>query len=239
MRKKFALTAAVAAGLIVALAGFTPANASEHGNGHNDHRHVARAELTVFHGIPGLTVDVYVNGALTLNDFTPGSFSPTLSLHPGTYSVAITAATAKDASSPLLGPVKLRLRSGDNYTEVAHLTAAGAPTVTLFENNTDPVGKGNGRLTVRHLAAAPAVDILANGAAAITDLTNPNEEELTLPVGTISAAVAATGTTTPLIGPANVTIAKRTNTIVYAWGSLAGHNLALAVQTVPLEKGRY
>ncbi|MEB0292595.1 DUF4397 domain-containing protein, partial [Cryobacterium sp. 10C2] len=116
---------------------------------------------------------------------------------------------------------------------------AGMPTATLFQNNPDPVGKGKGRLTVRHVAAAPSVDILANGAAAITDLTNPDEVELTLPTGTISAAVAATGTTAALIGPADVTIAKRTNTIVYAWGSLADHNLALAVQTVKLDKAHH
>lgn len=188
--------------------------------------------MTVFHGIPGIAVDVYVNGALTLNNFTPGSFSKTLKLPAGTYSVAITAADAKDASAPAIGPVNLTLRSGGNYTAVAHLTAAGIPTATLFQNNQERVGKGNGRLTVRHVAAAPAVDVLANGAAAITKLTNPHEVALTLPVGTISAAVAATGTTAPLIGPANVTIAKRTNTIVYAWGSLTNGTLALAVQTV-------
>jgi hypothetical protein len=33
--------------------------------------------------------------------------------------------------------------------------------------------------------------------------------------------------------PADVVIAASTNTIVYAWGSLADGTLALAVQTVP------
>ncbi|MEB0003509.1 DUF4397 domain-containing protein [Cryobacterium sp. RTC2.1] len=212
-----------------------PANASEsHGHGDN-----GPAELTVLHAIPGVTVDVYVNGALTLDNFTPGSFSDTLSLDPGTYSVAITAADAKDASNPVIGPIDLKLGSGNNYTAVAHLTEAGMPTATLFQNNPDPVGKGNGRLTVRHVAAAPSVDILANGTPAITDLTNPDEVELTLPTGTISAAVAATGTTAALIGPADVMIAKRTNTIVYAWGSLADNNLAFAVQTVKLDKAHH
>ncbi|MEB0004264.1 DUF4397 domain-containing protein [Cryobacterium sp. 10I1] len=236
MRKILAVGAA--AGVLVALAGFGPAYAGDGGHGHGSGDN-GPAELTVFHGIPGVTVDVYVDGALTLDDFTPGSFSDTLSLDPGTYSVAITAADAADASSPVIGPVDLSLKSGDNYTAVAHLTEAGEPTATLFTNNPDSVGKGKGRLTVRHVAAAPSVDVLANGAAAITDLTNPDEVELTLPTGTISAAVAATGTTDPLLGPADVSIAKRTNTIVYAYGSLADGTLALAVQTVPLEKGHW
>lgn len=233
MRKKFALATAVAVGVFVALAGLTPADASEHHvTEDSSHHHSAAAELTVFHGIPGIAVNVYVNGALTLDNFTPGSFSNTLKLPAGTYSVAITGADAKDASAPVIGPVNLTLRSGGNYTVVAHLTAAGTPTATLFQNNQERVGKGKGRLTVRHVAAAPAVDVLANGVAAITKLTNPHEVSLTLPVGTISAAVAATGTSAPLIGPASVTIVKRTNTIVYAWGSLADGTLALAVQTV-------
>ena len=52
------------------------------------------------------------------------------------------------------------------------------------------------------------------------------------PAGTVSASVAATGTTDPVIGPADVNVAEGTNTIVYAWGSLTDGNLALAVQTV-------
>ena len=48
----------------------------------------------------------------------------------------------------------------------------------------------------------------------------------------VSASVAAAGTTTPVIGPADVDVAEGVNTIVYAWGSLDDANLALAVQTI-------
>ncbi|TFC18164.1 DUF4397 domain-containing protein [Cryobacterium algoritolerans] len=226
-----------AAGVLVALAGILPASAGEDRGGDGHHSDTGTAVLTVFHGVPGLTVDVYVDGKLTLDNFAPGSFSDPLTLDAGTYSVAVTAADATDDSDPVIGPIDLTVEAGDNYTVAAHLTEAGDPTATLFMNNTDKAGKRNGRLTVRHIAAAPAVDVLANGQAAVTDLSNPDEEELTLPVGTISAVVAATGTTDPLIGPADVTIAKRTNTIVYAWGSLADDNLAFAVQTIDLTGG--
>lgn len=227
MRKS--LSVAIAAGLLVTLAGVTPAQAHD-----GDDRASRSAKLSVLHAVPGLTVDVYVDGALTLDNFEPGSLAGPLTLPAGTYSVAITAADAVDASSPAIGPVDLRLKRGKNYTAVAHLTEAGSPTATLFANDTRRVKRGDGRLTVRHVAAAPAVDVLANGAVAIAGLTNPHEAKLKLPAGTYSAAVAAAGTTAPLIGPADVTVAKRTNTIVYAWGSLEGGSLALAVQTVPL-----
>ena len=62
----------------------------------------ATAEVYVVHGVPGLTVDVYVNGALTLDDFQPETVAGPLDLPAGSYDVAITAADAADASSPLL-----------------------------------------------------------------------------------------------------------------------------------------
>ncbi|KQM59670.1 DUF4397 domain-containing protein [Agreia sp. Leaf210] len=219
MRKT--LIAGIAAGALVAVAAALPASAAE-----------GDAQLSVLHAVPGVTVDVYVNGALTLDDFTPGTLAGPLPLPAGTYSVAITASDAADASSPLIGPVDLALAANGNYTAVAHLDAAGKPTATLFTNDTATLAAGEGRLTVRHVAAAPAVDVLAAGSPVITNLANPGESVLTLPAGTVSASVAATGTTDPVIGPADVDVAEGTNTIVYAWGSLADGNLALAVQTI-------
>jgi len=219
MRKT--LIAGIAAGALVAVAAALPASAAE-----------GDAQLSVLHAVPGVTVDVYVNGALTLDDFTPGTLAGPLPLPAGTYSVAITASDAADASAPVIGPVDLTLAANGNYTAVAHLDAAGKPTATLFTNDTATLAAGEGRLTVRHVAAAPAVDVLAGGSPVITNLANPGESVLTLPAGTVSASVAATGTTDPVIGPADVDVAEGTNTIVYAWGSLSDGNLALAVQTI-------
>ena len=185
------------------------------------------AQLSVLHGVPGLTVDVYVNGDLTLDDFEPGTLAGPLALPAGTYSVALTAADAADDSAPVLGPVDLPLEEGGNYTAVAHLDAAGDATASFFTNDISATEAGEGRLTVRHVAAAPAVDILAGGEAVITNLANPDEAKLDLPAGTVSAAVAATGTTEPVLGPADVEVQDGVSTIVYAWGSLA-----LAAQTI-------
>ena len=219
------LLAGIAAGTLALLTAATgPASAAD-----------SDAQLSVFHGVPGLTVDVYVNNKLTLDNFEPGAMAGPLALPAGTYTVAITPADAADASSPAIGPVDLQLAAGKNYTAVAHLDAAGAPTATLFTNDTSTTAAGQGRLTVRHVAAAPGVDILAGGSPVITNLTNPNEKVLNLPAGTVSASVTATGTTTPaLLGPADVPITEGTNTIVYAWGSATASpaTLALAVQTI-------
>lgn len=214
------LLVGAAAGLMLA-ASAIPASAAD-----------GDAKFSVLHGVPGLTVDVYVNGDLTLDDFEPGKLAGPLELPGGTYSVAITAADAADDSEPAIGPVDLTLEDGMNYTAVAHLDAEGTPTTTLFTNDISTTKAGEGRLTVRHVAAAPAVDILAGDAAVIEDLANPDEAKLDLAASTVPAAVAAAGTTEPVVGPTDVKVAEGVNTIVYAWGSLEDENLALAVQTI-------
>jgi hypothetical protein len=98
-------------------------------------------------------------------------------------------------------------------------------------NDVSTVPAGQARITVRHTAAAPAVDVRAGGAVVVPDLENPDEATLTVPAGTVSADVVVAGTDTVAIGPADLTLAEGTTTIVYAWGSQdAGYELA--VQTI-------
>ncbi|TQO18961.1 uncharacterized protein DUF4397 [Rhodoglobus vestalii] len=220
MRNK--LIAGVAAGAIAALGVALPANAISD----------TSADLYVLHAVPDTIVDVYVDGDLTLDDFEPGTLTDPLDLPAGDYVVAITASDAASADDAIIGPITLTLEANTSYTAVAHLDADGAATASLFTNDLSTTAAGEGRLTVRHTAAAPAVDVLANGAVAFENLSNPDEVKADLAVGTISATVAANGTTDPVIGPADVTIAEGVNTIVYAWGSLEDDNLDLAVQTI-------
>lgn len=221
MRSKFYAVGAVAALGVAGVA--TPAVAAETGE---------MAQLSVLHAVPDLTVDVYVNGDLTLDDFTPGTLAGPLELPAGDYELAITASDAADASSPVIGPVPVTLEGGGNYTATANLDAEGAPTANFYTNDVSTVEAGKSRLTVRHTAAAPAVDVLAGGTPVVENLSNPEEATLTTDAGTISAAVAATGTTEPVIGPADLNLAEGTATIVYAWGSLEDGNLALATQVI-------
>jgi hypothetical protein len=216
------IAAGAVAGFILAAGFVAPAQAIS----------ATTADLSVLHGIPDTPVDVYVNGALTLDDFQPGDLAGPLDLPAGDYVVALTATDAPNADSPVIPAVTLTLEAGKSYTATANLTEAGQPALNLFTNDIAATNAGEGRLTVRHVAAAPAVDILAGGAPVVSSLVNPDEATLNLPVGTVSAAVALAGTTAPVIGPADVAIQDGVLTIVYAWGSAEDQNLALAVQTV-------
>jgi hypothetical protein len=189
------------------------------------------ATVTVIHGIPDTPVDVYVNDELTLDDFAPETITDPLSLPAGDYAIDLRAPDAEATADPILSG-SVTLPAGANASLIAHLDAAGAPTLTPFVNDVSPTEAGQGRLIVRHTAAAPAVDVLAGGSPVFTNLSNPNEAKADLPADTYAASVAATGTTEPVIGPADVPVVDGQATIVYAIGSLEAGNLGVLVQTI-------
>jgi hypothetical protein len=189
------------------------------------------AKVVVVHGIPDTPVDVYVNDALTLDDFQFGTVTDPLSLPAGEYQLDVRAANAEATAAPLL-EASATLTAGADVSIVAHLKADGSPTITPFVNDVSPTAAGKGRLVVRHTAAAPAVDVLAGGAVVFANLANPNEAKADLDAATVSATVALTGTTAPVIGPADVPVVEGQETIVYAVGSAEANNLSVLVQTI-------
>lgn len=195
------------------------------------------SDVYVVHGIPGVTVDVYVNGALTLDSFDPESVAGPLSLPAGDYDIDIfaEAETAPAASSgrsdAAVIDVTAAVPGGESVSVVAHLDASGTPSLTAFVNDLSDTARSEGRVTIRHTAEAPAVDIIAGGAAVapFTNLTNGNEAVADLPAGDYPTGIAAAGTTTELV-PAPVTATAGQNLVVYAIGSL-GSSFTLITQS--------
>jgi hypothetical protein len=191
------------------------------------------ATVSVLHAVPGLTVDVYANGDELIPDFEPGTLSDPVTLPAGSYDLQVFADGDDPASAdPAIEANDVQVPAGANATVVAHLDAEGNPQLTPFVNDTSATDPGNARLTVRHTAAAPAVDIRADGDVVFSDVTNPKEGKTDVPAGTYSADVVLAGTEDVAIGPADLDLAEGTNTIVYAWGSAEDGNLKLAVQTI-------
>jgi hypothetical protein len=216
--RSITLAAAAAGGLVVLAA--PPALAAD------------TATVSVLHAVPGVPVDVYANGAELIPDFQPGTLTDPLSLPAGSYDLAIYPAGSDPATTePAASADGVSVPAGANATLVAHLTEGGTPVITPFVNDVSAVPAGQARVTVRHTAAAPAVDVRAGGAVVTPGLTNPDEATLTVPAGTVSADVTLAGTSTVAIGPADLMLAEGTVTAVYAWGSGdAGYQLA--VQTL-------
>ena len=194
MRRLATVTTVGALALATAVFGAGPASAAE------------TATVYVVHGIPDLPVDVYVNGALTLDDFAPETVTAGLDLPAGSYDVAVTAADAADASSPLL-TATADVVAGTSVSLVAHLKEDGSPTITPFANDVSSIAAGQTRIVVRHTAAAPAVDVRAGGTVVLAGVTNPNQGVLNIPAGSVEADVVLAGTDTVAIGPATLDLA--------------------------------
>ncbi|HSK16153.1 MAG TPA: DUF4397 domain-containing protein [Gaiellaceae bacterium] len=189
------------------------------------------ASVTVLHGVPGLTVDVYVNGELTLESFEPGTVTDPLELPAGDYDIEIREAGAAADSDPAITG-SASVEDTTNASIVAHLDEGGAPTLSVFVNDVSQIAAGESRVTVRHTAAAPTVDVLADGSPLIEGLANPDEAGADVPAGTYSVAVAPAGTTDAVLGPTDLALEAGTAYFVYAIGSAEEESLDLLVQTV-------
>ncbi|MEU6273767.1 DUF4397 domain-containing protein [Streptomyces populi] len=190
-----------------------------------------QATVSVLHAVPGLTVDVYAGDDELIPDFKPGTLTDPMKIDAGSYDIKI----FKDGEGPGGTPAiekTVDVPAGSNATLVAHLTADGAPALDAFVNDTSKVPAGKARLTVRHVAAAPAVDVRADGSTVFKDLVNPKQATGVVAAGTVSADVVLAGTDTVAIGPADLNLAEGTNTVVYAWGSAQDKTLALKTQSL-------
>lgn len=188
------------------------------------------ARVTVIHGIPALPspVDVFA-GAARLFAFDFGELRGPLVLNPGAYPLSVQL-----NGTPVLA-ANATVAAGDDVTVVAHLDAGGTPRLSSFPNDVSPLASG-ARLTVRHLAKAPAVDLALDSAGARV-LTLPavvNGQGATVPIGAslFFATVFPAGGTSAAFGPAPLKTATGVHSLVHAVGDLAAGTFRFVVQTI-------
>jgi hypothetical protein len=218
MKKLLAGVAAVAAAMLAVPAGTSAQDA---------------ATITLLHGIPGVTVDVAVDGTVVVPGFAPEA-TQDLSAFAGQTLTNVEVRLA-GTDTVAIGPVaEFPVPSSGNWTVLAHLDADGAPTITPFENDTSAAPAGSGRLTVVHAAAAPAVDIVLGDTRPVSNLANGNSQSLDLPAGEVAGAQIAPTGDDPIADVPTVTVSAGENLIVYAVGSLAEETFTFYTQTVAL-----
>lgn len=197
----------------------------------------ATGTVTVLHGVPGLAVDVYANGDVLIPNFQPGQqFGPT-QLPAGEYSLAVRTAGAPAGSDPAIS-ADVNVPAGVNATAVAHLDAGGNPTLSLFANDVSLIEPGSARLTVRHTAAFGPVDVLADGSALVSGLTNGEEASAQVEAGTYSVAVTAAGDPGTQAFSGDLTLEAGTVYLVHATGDPGAGTFDLLVQTVTGREGQ-
>jgi len=120
----------------------------------------ADARLRFVHAVPGApNVDVYVDGALTVNNLAFGDYTPHLTLPAGEHRVTVRQAGAGDAAPALL-EVPVPLTGGLAFSVIVQGTPA-APAASLYEDILDEIAPGLARLTaINAIADSPALDVL-------------------------------------------------------------------------------
>lgn len=189
------------------------------------------ADLTLVHGIPGTTVDLTVDGTVVIDAFVPGSLANISSFAGQTLqNVTVTDDATDDV---VIGPIaSLVIPASGSHSLVAHLDADGTPVLSTFENNTADTSTGDARLTLRHTAEAPAVDLIVGDQRPIVGATNGQSAELELPDGALTDAQLAPTGDVAIAEIATLDLAANTNTIVYAVGSVDDDTLDFVVQIV-------
>lgn len=171
--------------------------------------------INLLHGIPGFSVDVYSDGDILVENFQFGDVKDLSALAGETlFELEVNAAGTNQV---IIDAGDVELTSTGNFSIVAHLDEVGEPTLAVFANKTDEIAPGNGRLTVRHVAATDSVDVLVDGEVQETGLTNGQEITADLDINTYEIEVKSGPET--VIGPAPVMVREGRSLIVYAVGS--------------------
>jgi hypothetical protein len=171
----------------------------------------ANAEVVVVHGVPGLVVDVLVDGAAAIEGFRFGDVA-VAELPAGTYDLGVAPAGSTDA---ILELEDVEVAAGTSYSVVAHLDADGAPVLSPFVNDTDDTG-----IQAFHVAAFPEVVLLTGSTVLADDVANGDDAKFDLPAGTTVAdvGIGLAGTSDAAIALGDVTVPADTVLLVYAVG---------------------
>jgi hypothetical protein len=204
----------------------------------------APASVRLVHGIPGLDVSVSLgNLGCKARNFKFGDVAAPLPLPAGTYQVSIHPG-ADCTAAAIEGFANLPVTVADNedVTLAAHLTAAGTPTISRFDNPAARPAAGRARVIVHHVAAAPEVDVtferMSGKAAVVPDFANQSGGGapilLELKPGEWQASVSVAGSNAVALGPLHLSFAANQMYLIYAIGSAVGGTLDVKAIVVPL-----
>ena len=180
-------------------------------------------------------VDVYAGDMRIMRNLQLGQLL-SVRITQGRYDITVFSGGGKPGKDePLLKQSGVNLGRGSHTTFALHPNSDGVLTSSAFMNSALRNPDGRGRITVRHIAQAPAVDIQISEMTAFMNLSNQSEGSMHFPVGAKSIAVAQSNGQEVLVSPRVVTVNRPLNTIVYIWGSVED-GFRLALQRVPLKK---
>jgi len=199
----------------------------------------AASRVFVVHGIPGVVVDVYATAAgapipstPTIPGFQPKQVADVPAVAAGRYDIRIFAQGANpQTAAPVIAVLDATIPDNVELSILAHLDNSGSPTATVYRNDNSPVQAGWARVSVRHAAVAPAVQLVAGNVPKLA-LTNPYFGDLEVPAATIPLQLQVPFAGTAITPVAPLSFQSGTRYFVYAIGSVAGGTFDFILQAV-------
>lgn len=190
-----------------------------------------KGTVTIVHGLPGFTADVYLEGELVLDGFEPTTVTDPLRLDPGTYDLDLRDVGAPADSTPVVSD-RVTVSGGSNSSAVVYLAQSGEETVSVFENSFDRIPAGGSLLVVRDVANAPSFWVRVDGSQRIQDLRPGSEGTTRIEPGRHRLTVEARASGDELIRGTDIRLDEGTVQIVYVIGESSAGNLDLLLQSV-------
>lgn len=152
---------------------------------------------------------------------------------PATVDIRIFAAGANpQTAAPVIAALGAAVPGPGEISILAHLDNDGAPTATIYRNDNSAPLPGAARVSVRHAAQAPAVQLAAGGVPKLA-LTNPYFGDLEVPAGVgIPLQLQVPFTGAAITPTASLTFTAGLRYFVYAIGSVAGGTFDFIIQAV-------
>lgn len=177
----------------------------------------ASGELQIVQAVPGLAVDILIDGTRVRDRVGVGTVVGPYSLAPGSHEVRFLAASGR-----VVERASVRVRTGLSSDVVLHRPAApsGPDVVNVYTTPRAKIGPGKARVLIAHTATVAPADVRVDGKTVFTNIANGEYATADVPSGAHRVALFATGQDThPILGPIDVTLEPRTVTMVYAVGT--------------------
>lgn len=202
MRSRFRALLALAAVLLLPSAAF----AANHDT----------AEIVVVHGVPGLEVDILIDGETSaLTEVNYGD-TAVISVPAGSYVLGVAPTGTTDAVLTANASVD----AGGSYSVVAHLDTNGDPQLSVFVNTNTAAG-----IQPFHAANFGPVAIIAGGAIVLDDVENGDTAHIATSGTVPGVGIGVAGSTDIALALGDVDVPEDGVILAYAVGPDTGNDL--------------
>jgi len=174
------------------------------------------AEIVVVHGVPGLEVDILIDGATSALTGVNYGDTAVISVPAGSYVLGVAAAGSTDA----ILTANATVDAGASYSVVAHLDTNGDPQLSVFVNTNTTAG-----IQPFHAANFVPVSIIAGGAIVLDNVANGDTAHIAATGVVPGVGIGAAGSTDAAISLGDVTVPQNSVVLAYAVGPNTGNDL--------------